>query len=496
MPTETVIKPDHEAARRHLLFTDEHEDLRDSMEAWVRKELHPHRNEWEDTLWPTEVMRRAGELGYLGLCFPEEYGGQGGDYYYSLVRAECMSYSGSGGTNMAFAVQTDMALPPIHLLGTEEQKQRYLVPGIKGEKIGCLGITEPGAGSDVAGDPHEGDPRRRRVRDQRLEDVHHQRPARRLHRPRRRRPTPTRRTPGSRLFVVDLRDDEGNHVPGFTVSRELEKMGMHASDTGELAFEEVRVPAENMLGQEGKGFYHISWELQGERLVAAAGCHAGAERMFERTLEYAKEREAFGRPIGSFQAIRHKFAEMATKIEAAKQFTYATAWRYANGEYPVREITMAKLYASRICLRGRRRVRPDPRRLRLHEGVRDRARLPRRPPQPDRRRHRRDHARRDRPLLRALARPSPHRPVLSLVPTDEEVEIRAAVRGICESFGGPEYQRKIIAEDARRPSSGTRSPRRATSASTCPSATAAAGSACTRCRWSARRSPPPAARSC
>src|SRR5919201_2812605 len=147
----TVIKPRHDAIRRHLLFTDEHEDLRESMEAWVKKELWPHRNEWEETTWPSEAMRRAGELGYLGLCFPEEYGGQGGDYYYSLVRAECMSYSGSGGTNMGFAVQTDMVLPPVHLLGTEEQKQRYLAPGIRGEKIGCLGITEPGAGSDVAG---------------------------------------------------------------------------------------------------------------------------------------------------------------------------------------------------------------------------------------------------------------------------------------------------------------------------------------------------------
>ncbi len=136
--------------------------------------------------------------------------------------------------------------------------------------------------------------------------------------------------------------------PGFTVSRTLEKLGMHSSDTAELAFEDVRVPAENMLGQEGKGFYHISWELQGERLVGAIGCVSGAERVFERTLEYAKEREAFGRPIGRFQAIRHKFAEMSMKIEAAKQFVYTTAWRFANGEYPVREISQAKLYASRV----------------------------------------------------------------------------------------------------------------------------------------------------
>jgi alkylation response protein AidB-like acyl-CoA dehydrogenase len=340
--TATVIKPDHAAKREHLLFTDEHEDLRESMQAWVQRELHPHRNEWEETTWPREAMERAGELGYLGLCFPEEYGGQGGDYYYSLIRAECMSYSGSGGTNMGFAVQTDMVLPPVHLLGTEDQKQRYLVPGIKGEKIGCLGITEPGAGSDVAG-----------IRTQAIKDgdeyvingsktfitngvradfilmVA--------------KTDPTAGHNGITLFLVDT------DTPGFQVSRELEKMGMHASDTAELAFEDMRVPADAVLGEIGKGFYHISWELQSERMVAAAGSVAGAERMFEKTLEYAREREAFGRPIGKFQVIRHKFAEMATKIEAAKQFNYVVAWRYANGEYPVREITEVKLFTSRMC---------------------------------------------------------------------------------------------------------------------------------------------------
>ena len=348
MATATVIKPEHEATRKHLLFTDEHEDLRESMEAWVKKELWPHRNEWEETTWPNEAMRRAGELGYLGLCFPEEYGGQGGDYYYSLVRAECMSYSGSGGTNMGFAVQTDMVLPPVHLLGTEDQKQRYLVPGIKGEKIGCLGITEPGAGSDVAGI------RTKAIRDGDDYVISGSKTfitngARADFILLVAKTDPDARHEGITLFLVDLRDDDGNHVPGFEVSRKLEKMGMHASDTGELAFNEVRVPAENVLGEIGKGFYHISWELQSERMVAAAGSVAGAERLFEKTLDYAKEREAFGRPIGRFQAIRHKFAEMATKIEAAKQFNYVVAWRYANGEYPVREITEVKLFASRMC---------------------------------------------------------------------------------------------------------------------------------------------------
>ncbi len=346
--TSPVIKPEHDATRKHFIFTDEHLDLRESMTAWVRNELRPHRNEWEETLWPDEAMRRAGELGYLGLCFPEQYGGQGGDYFYSLVRAEAMSHSGSGGTNMGFAVQTDMVLPPVHLLGTEEQKQRYLVPGIKGERIGCLAITEPGAGSDVAGI------RTSAIRDG---DEYVINGAKTFITNGARadfcvlvtKTDPDARHDGMTLFVVDLRDEEGNAVPGFSVSRKLEKMGMHASDTGELAFEDMRVPADAVLGEVGKGFYHISWELQGERLVAASGCYASSERMFEKTLEYAQERQAFGRPIGSFQVNRHKFAEMATKIEAAKQMVHATAWRFANGEYPVREITMAKLFATRVC---------------------------------------------------------------------------------------------------------------------------------------------------
>ena len=348
MATATVIKPEHEAKRRHFIFTNEHLDLRESMSAWVKKELYPHRNEWEETTWPTEAMRRAGELGYLGLCFGEEYGGQGGDYFYSLVRAECMSYSGSGGTNMGFAVQTDMVLPPIHLLGSEEQKRRYLVPGIKGERIGCLGITEPGAGSDVAGI------RTTAIRDGDEYVINGSKMfitngARADFCVLVTKTDLEARHDGITLFAVDLRDDHGNPVPGFTVSRTLEKMGMHASDTAELTFEDMRVPADAVLGEIGKGFYHISWELQGERLVAAAGCYASCERMFERTLDYAQEREAFGRPIGRFQTIRHKFADMATKIEAAKQMVHATAWRFANGEYPVREITMAKLFATRVC---------------------------------------------------------------------------------------------------------------------------------------------------
>ena len=148
---------------------------------------------------------------------------------------------------------------------------------------------------------------------------------------------------GISLFLVDM------DLPGVVREKKLEKLGMHASDTALLAFQDVRVPAAALLGQEGKGFYHIMWELQGERLIGAAGCVAGAQKAFDKTLAYAMERNAFGRPIGRFQVTRHKFAEMATKIEAARQLVYTTAWRFAKGAYPVREISMAKLHAARVA---------------------------------------------------------------------------------------------------------------------------------------------------
>src|ERR687886_1559627 len=151
MAATDVLKPDHAAPRRHFIFTEEHEALRESVRSFVVRELAPHAEEWEETTFPDSVFRRMGELGLLGLSYPEEYGGQGGDYFCNLVLAEEMVHARSGGLGMGVTVHTDMATPPVFLFGTEEQKQRYLVPSIKGEKISCLGITEPDAGSDVAG---------------------------------------------------------------------------------------------------------------------------------------------------------------------------------------------------------------------------------------------------------------------------------------------------------------------------------------------------------
>ncbi len=339
---ESVLKPDFQTPRKHFIFNDEHEQLRESISNFAIKELAPHAEEWEETTFPDSVFRRMGELGFLGLDKPEEYGGQGGDYFSAIVLGEAISNANCGGLSMGIAVQTDMAMPPILALGTEEQKQQWAVPAIKGEKILCLGITEPDAGSDVKGI------KTRAVRDGDEFVINGSK---------------TYITNGHRADVIVLvtkTDPDAGYdgfslflvpmdSPGVIREKKLQKMGMHASDTALLAFQDVRVPASAMLGQEGKGFYHIMWELQGERMIGAAGSVAGAQKCFDRTLEYAKEREAFGKAIGHFQVIRHKFAEMATKIETARQLVYVTAWRFANGEYPVREISMAKLHASRVA---------------------------------------------------------------------------------------------------------------------------------------------------
>src|SRR4051795_10870145 len=343
MAATEVSKPDHAASRRHFIFTDEHEQLRESIRAFVLKELRPHAAQWEEETYPDWVFTRMGELGLLGLSYPEQYGGQGGDYYCNLVLAEEIVHADCGGLAMGVAVHPDMATPPIHVFGTEEQKQAYLVPAIRGEKISCLGITEPDAGSDGSGI------KTRAVRDGDEWVINGSK---------------TYITNGNRadfIVLVTKTDPDAGHdgftlfivdmdLPGVIREERLRKLGMHASDTALLAFQDVRVPDSAVLGQLGKGFYHIMWELQGERMIGAAGAVAGAQRVFDQTLAYARERQAFGRPIGKFQVIRHKFAEMATKLESARQLNYTTAWRFANGEYPVREISMAKLYASRIAV--------------------------------------------------------------------------------------------------------------------------------------------------
>ena len=325
-------------------FTDEHEQLRESVGRFVHNEIAPHVDEWEGAReFPRELFVRCGELGFLGLKYPERLGGQGGDYVHDAVWIEELARSGaSGGVGAGLGAQTGIATPPIFNFGTTEQHERWLRPAIRGERIGALGITEPGGGSDVAA-----------IR------------------------TFARKVSGgfvvngSKTFITNgVRADflvcavktteEGSHhglsflvlernMPGYEVTSKLEKMGWHSSDTGELAFTDVEVPDENLLGEENRGFYLIMANFSWERLLMALAAVGGMQRVFATTLSYAKERHAFDKPIGRFQAIRHKFADMASKIEAGRQMVYTTAWRFNNGEYPVREISMAKLYTARMA---------------------------------------------------------------------------------------------------------------------------------------------------
>ena len=319
-------------------FTPEHEALRASIRAFVERELQPHAEEWEAAgNFPDWVFERMGDAGFLGLSYPEEYGGSGGDYISTLVLKEEMVRAGSGGVGMAIAVQTDMATTPIFKFGTEAQKQEYLVPAIKGRKIACLGISEPNAGSDVANisttavrDGSGWVINGRKIFITNGVRAHFCTLVARTDKP--------SGYHGFSLFIVPT------NTPGWQVTRRLDKLGMHSSDTAEIVMEDMRLPDDALLGEEGKGFYQIMWELQGERLVAAAGAVAGAQLLFERCLQYAKERHAFGQPIGKFQTMAHRLAEMATEIEAARRLVYDAVWKVNRGEYPVREISMAKLY--------------------------------------------------------------------------------------------------------------------------------------------------------
>ncbi|MBW3668398.1 MAG: acyl-CoA dehydrogenase family protein [Actinobacteria bacterium] len=325
----------------HPLFTEDHEELRRSIRGFVEKELAPHAEEWEAAGdFPDWVFTRMGELGFLGLHFDPADSGQGGDYLTMLVLSEEMARSGSGGVSMAVSVQCEYVTPPIAKFGTEAQKERWLRPAVRGERIGALGITEPDAGSDVAGittrairdgDEYVVNGRKtyitNGVRADFLLLVA--------------KTDPTQRHTGISLFLVDT------DTPGFHVEKRLAKVGMHSSDTAELRFEDMRVPAGNLLGEEGKGFHHIMWELQGERLSAAAGACAGAQLCIDKTIEYVRERRAFGQRVVDFQAVRHHLAHAQMMVDAARALTYETAWKVHLGEYPVREITEAKLLATR-----------------------------------------------------------------------------------------------------------------------------------------------------
>ncbi len=336
-------------------FTDDHEIFRKSFREFVDKELRPHTDAWERAeSFPREIFRRLGELGYLGLSFPEELGGGGGDYWYNVVYGEELVRSGSAGLNMSLMVQTDMATPVINAIGTREQKQEFLVPAIRGEKIAALGISEPNAGSDVAS---------LRTTARRVGGDYVVNGAK------------TFITNGTRADFITLAVRTGGEgyggislllfptdVPGFRVARKLKKIGNHASDTAELAFEDCRVPARYLLGEENQGFYYVMMNFQGERLIASVAAVAGAQRALDLAIAYGRERHAFGRPIGAFQVWRHELTQLLTELEAGRWLAYRACDLFNRKQDAVKEISMAKLYCGELAVKVADRV------LQLHGG--------------------------------------------------------------------------------------------------------------------------------
>ncbi|MGE5235112.1 MAG: acyl-CoA dehydrogenase family protein [Acidobacteriota bacterium] len=330
---------------KSVYFTPEHDTFRDTVRRFLEAEVAPHADAWEAARRiPREIFPRMGELGLLGITFPAAYGGAEGDLFFALAFLEELPRSRMGGFCAAVSVQQFMATQHVFRWGSEELKRRYLVPSIQGRLVGALAVTEPDTGSDVAalrtratrdGDHFlvsgaktfitngaEGDFLTVAVRTGQEAGVG-----------------------GISLLVVD------SDTPGLRVARRLDKLGWHSSDTAELVFEDVRVPASSLIGEENMGFYYLMEAFQLERLAGAAIAVGSAELCLQVTLGQLKERRVFGQPLMRYQALTHRLADLAAELEAARQLAYQAAWLLENGESATRECSMAKLLATELSKR-------------------------------------------------------------------------------------------------------------------------------------------------
>lgn len=324
-------------------FGEEHDLFRAALRDFVAREVTPHVPEWErERATPRNLHRRLGELGFLGATLSPEHGGAGGDFWYTVILVEELVASGSIGTTVSVLAHAEFAIKEIDHNGTEEQKRRFLEPAVAGTMIGALAVTEPGAGSDVAslatraerdGDELVLNGSKTFISNAGLCDF----------------ATVAARTggPGHKGISLVLVPAD---TPGFVRGRPLEKIGTHASDTGELFFENCRVPVANILGPENGGFPLIAHGFEGERLVLAVMCCRHMRLMWEEARRYGLEREAFGSPILGFQAWRHRLADALTTIEAAQALAYRAVDLYVRGKPCDREISMAKLFAAESAI--------------------------------------------------------------------------------------------------------------------------------------------------
>jgi len=325
-----------------MYFTEEHELFRESLQEFLQKEVVPHIDKWEkDGTVERFIWKKFGEMGYFGLAYPEEYGGLGLDLFYTVVFLEELQKVNSGGFAANMWAHAYLAMTHLNKEGDHAIKEKYLAPSISGDKIGCLCITEPFGGSDVAG---------MRTTAVKKGDVYVLNGSKTFitngvysdYLVVAAKTSPELGGKGMSMFVVD-RD-----TPGISATK-LDKLGWRASDTAEIAFDNVEVPVENLMGEENMGFPYIMQHFALERLVMAINAHARAEYAINYTLGYMGERSAFGKTIDRFQALRHKIAEAASEMEVCKAFNYSIAKRLNDGEYVVKEATMAKLTATKMA---------------------------------------------------------------------------------------------------------------------------------------------------
>ena len=325
-----------------MYFTEEHEAFRASFKDFLQKEVVPHIDKWEKTgTIDRFIWKKFGEMGYFGLCTPEEYGGLDLDLFYTVIFLEELQKVNSGGFAAAMWAHEFLAMTHLNKEGTEFIKQKYLVPSVEGDKIGCLCITEPFGGSDVAGmrstaikkgDKYILNGSKTFITNGVYSDYLIVAA----------KTDPSDKYKGISIFVVD------REAKGISATK-LDKLGWRASDTGEIAFDNVEIPVENLMGEEGKGFPYIMQHFALERLIMGVNAHARAEFAVDYAINYMQERVAFGKSLDKFQALRHKIAEMSSKVDMCREYNYSITKRLDLGAYVVKEASMSKLLSTKIA---------------------------------------------------------------------------------------------------------------------------------------------------
>ena len=337
-----------------MRYTHEHREIQQTLKRFIDDEINPHVDEWEDAeIFPAhEVFKKLGNLGLLGLTKPQEYGGAGLDYSYSVAMAEVLGHIDCGAIPMAIGVQTDMCTPALARFGSDELRRQFLAPAIAGDMVGCIGVSEPAAGSDVAGIKS----RARKDGDDYVISGQKMWITNSLQADWMCMLVNTGDGPihkNKTLVMVPMREN-GKLRPGIEVARKIKKIGMNASDTGLIYFDEVRVPQRYRIGEEGKGFIYQMQQFQEERLWAAASCLQSLTNCIQWTIDWAQERKMFGGVLADKQWVQFKLAELKAEVEALRALVYQACEHYIAGEDVTEWATMAKLKAGRL-----NRIVPD-----------------------------------------------------------------------------------------------------------------------------------------